>query len=85
LEGYNNREQEGVLQTMTKHNSKYPNKADFEPNIDRYSNDGTDTGELPLSDPAESNATKVFRENETNTDSEQEKSAFGENKELNKE
>ena len=62
---------------MAKKEDKYPNKADYEPNIDK---NAVDKGELPLSDPAESNATEVFRKNEAKTDDEQEQSAFGQNK-----
>lgn len=62
---------------MTKKHDKYPNKADYEPNVDK---NAEDTGELPLSDPAESNATEVFRENESKKEEEQHKSAFGQNK-----
>ena len=62
---------------MTKENDKYPNKADFEPNIDKNT---TEDGNLPLSDPSESNATEVFRKNEGKTDDENIPSAFGENK-----
>lgn len=64
---------------MTKPYSDYPNKADFEPNVDKHLKEGQDTGELPLADPAESNTTKEFRENETATEGEQRPSAFNEN------
>lgn len=63
---------------MTKKYENYPNKADYEPNIDKNTED---TGELPLSDPAESNATDVFRKNEAKTEEVEEQSAFGQNKE----
>lgn len=63
---------------MIKKNDNYPNKADFEPNVDKHS---VEKGELPLSDPAESNATEVFRKNEAKEEGEQEQSAFGYNKE----
>ena len=62
---------------MSKKNDKYPNKADYEPNIDK---NAVDNGELPLSDPSESNETEVFRQNEAKTDDVLEKSAFGQNK-----
>lgn len=62
---------------MTKKEDKYPNKADYEPNVDKNSEE---SGELPLSDPAESNATEVFRKNEAKVEGEQEQSAFGQNK-----
>lgn len=62
---------------MVKKNDKYPNKADYEPNVDKHSEE---KGELPLSDPAESNATEVFRKNEEKVEGEQEQSAFGQNK-----
>lgn len=56
----------------------YPNKEDFKPRIDKNMKD---TGELPLSDPAESNATETFRENEAKEDERTDKkSAFGQNK-----
>lgn len=63
---------------MTKKHEDYPNEKDYQPNVDKY---GKDTGELPLSDPAESNATKTFRENEAREDeAADEQSAFGQNK-----
>ena len=62
---------------MSKKNDKYPNKADYEPNIDKNT---VDNGELPLSDPSESNETEVFRQNEAKTDAVLDKSAFGQNK-----
>lgn len=62
---------------MSKKHDKYPNKADYEPNVDKNT---VDTGELPLSDPSESNATEVFRENEAKKEEEQKPSAFAENK-----
>lgn len=63
---------------MTKKHEDYPNEKDFQPNVDKY---GKDKGELPLADPSESNATKVFRENEGKEDEgTNEKSAFGQNK-----
>lgn len=67
---------------MTKKNDEYPNKADYEPNVDRHMNDEENLDELPLSDPSESNATKVFRENETKTNGENQPSAFHENKDI---
>ena len=69
---------------MAKENAKYPNKADYEPNVDKHTKDGTNLDELPLSDPSESNATKVFRENETGTDGDDKPSAFNENKNIEK-
>ncbi|QUW20984.1 hypothetical protein JSQ81_14325 [Sporosarcina sp. Marseille-Q4063] len=63
---------------MKKHEN-YPNKADFEPNVDKH---GKTNADLPLSDPAESNETEVFRENEykeTEKDI-QKPSAYGEHK-----
>lgn len=64
---------------MTKKHEDYPNEKDYEPNVDKY---GKDKGDLPLSDPAESNATKTFRENEAKEDNgTNEPSAFGQNKE----
>lgn len=63
---------------MTKKHEDYPNEKDFQPNVDKY---GKDNGELPLSDPSESNATKTFRENEAKEDTGDKKSAFGQNKE----
>ena len=62
---------------MSKKNDKYPNKADYEPNIDK---NAVDNGELPLSYLSESNETEVFRQNEAKTDDVLEKSAFGQNK-----
>lgn len=64
---------------MTKQDGKYPNKEDFEPNVDKHLKDDQNPGELPLSDPAESNTTKEFRENETATKGENKPSAFNEN------
>ena len=61
---------------MSKQDGKYPNKADYEPNIDKYLKEGINIDELPLSDPSESNATKVFRENEMKSKGENEPSAF---------
>ena len=69
---------------MTNPEDNYPNKTDYLPGLDKHSKDGTNLDELPLSDPAESNSTKVFRENETKTKGENEPSAFGENKNINK-
>jgi len=69
---------------MTKQDGKYPNKADYEPNVDKHMKDGTNLDELPLSDPSESNATKVFRENETKMKDENEPSAFNQNKDIKK-
>ena len=62
---------------MSKKQAKYPNKADYEPNIDEKT---VENGELPLSDPAESNESEVFRENEAKVEGEEEQSAFGQNK-----
>lgn len=62
---------------MTKENGKYPNKADYEPNVDK---NRKEDGELPLSDPSESNATEVFRKNESTKDDEHKPSAFSDNK-----
>lgn len=64
---------------MTKRNDQYPNKADYEPNVDKNMKEDANLKELPLADPAESNATKAFRENETTT-GENKQSAFGVNK-----
>ena len=64
---------------MMKKHENYPNKADFEPNIDKHLKDG-ETEELPLADPSESNATETFRINESIKKGEHEQSAFGVNK-----
>lgn len=69
---------------MAKRNSKYPNKSDYKPNVDMYMEIGESFGELPLSDPSESNSTKVFRKNESKTEGENEPSAFHQNKKRNK-
>lgn len=62
-------------------NKDYPNKKDFQPRVDK---NAQDEDALPLSDPAESNATKIFRENEGKEDEgADEQSAFGQNKEKN--
>ena len=61
---------------MTNHEN-YPNKSDFEPKGHRH---GKADGELPLSDPAESIETEVFRENEFKEKGEDKPSAYGENK-----
>ena len=65
---------------MTNKKSNYPNKADYEPNVDRHMEAGESIEELPLSDPSESDATKVFRKNELKTAGEDEPSAFAQNK-----
>jgi len=62
---------------MSKKIDKYPNKADYEPNIDKHS---TEDGELHLADPSESNETEVFRKNESKKADENRPSAFSENK-----
>ena len=62
---------------MSKKNDKYPNKADYEPNVDKHSKED---GELPLADPSESNETEVFRKNESKKADENMPSAFNENK-----
>lgn len=63
---------------MTKNHENYPNEEDYKPKIDKY---GKDNGELPLADPAESNSTKTFRENEAREDERaNKKSAFGQSK-----
>lgn len=62
---------------MSKKMDKYPNKKDYEPYIGKYAKDD---GELPLADPSESNATEVFRKNESKQDEEQHQSAYGQNK-----
>ncbi len=59
---------------------KYPNKLDFLPNVDKHSTEFAQFDELPLADPSESNATKVFRTNEAQKIGENEPSAFGQNK-----
>ena len=64
---------------MMKKHENYPNKADFEPNIDKHLKDG-ETEEFPLADPSESNATEAFRNNESIKKVEHEQSAFGVNK-----
>ncbi len=59
-------------------NKRYPNKEDYEKNIYAHAENPE---ELPLADPAESNATKVFRKNEAKEDQDDsEQSAFGQNK-----
>lgn len=61
-----------------KKNKDYPNKEDYEKNIYAHAENPE---ELPLADPSESNATKVFRDNEAKEDAGDAKpSAFGENK-----
>lgn len=63
---------------MPKKNQDYPNAEDFQPKVDHNTKDAD---ALPLSDPAESNATKTFRENEGKEDEgTDEQSAFGKNK-----
>jgi hypothetical protein len=63
---------------MQKHEN-YPNKTDFEPKVDKH---GKPDADLPLSDPAESNETEVFRENEfKETEKDVQKpSAYGDHK-----
>jgi len=62
---------------MSKKMDKYPNKADYEPNVDKHS---SEDGELHLADPSESNETEVFRKNEFKKSDESKPSAFSENK-----
>lgn len=58
-------------------NKPYPNKEDYEKNIYAHAEN---PDELPLADPAESNATKTFRENAAKEDEgTDEPSAFGQN------
>lgn len=64
---------------MNNRHENYPNKADFEPNIDKNLKDG-ETEELPLADPSESNATQSFRESESKQGGKEQQSAFGVNK-----
>ena len=66
-----------LIKIMSKKIDKYPNKADYEPNVDKH---GKEDGELPLADPSESNETEVFRKNETKKSDENKPSAFSENK-----
>ena len=49
---------------MTVNDGKYPNKKDLEPKVTKKGNQVGPTDELPLSDPADSNFTHEFRENE---------------------
>lgn len=63
---------------MTNKNDKYPNEEDYKPKVDKHS---VEKGELPLSDPAESNVTEVFRKNEAKEEGAQQQSVFGQNKE----
>ena len=64
---------------MTKHEN-YPNKDDFKPKTNKH---GKTEEELPLSDPAESIETEVFRENENKEKGEDKPSAYGEHKKRN--
>ncbi|MFS0576830.1 hypothetical protein AB1K83_14420 [Sporosarcina sp. 179-K 3D1 HS] len=59
---------------MITNKDKYPNKEDYEPRgIVR-------SGELPLSDPSDSNVSDVFRKNELTKTGANKPSAFNENK-----
>lgn len=65
---------------MKKKHENYPNKADFEPNVDKNLSD-EEMDALPLADPAESNDTESFRDIESTEHEEDQQSAFGVNKE----
>jgi hypothetical protein len=61
---------------MTKSDGKYPNKKDLEPKVAGVTN----SDELPLADPADSNTWDVFRKNVQETTGENDQSAYGANK-----
>lgn len=64
---------------MKNKHENYPNKADFEPNIDKNLSE-EEIDALPLADPSESNDTESFRDKEATKEDEEKQSAFGVNK-----
>ncbi|MBD7908745.1 hypothetical protein [Sporosarcina gallistercoris] len=66
---------------MTIQDGKYPNKEDLEPKVPKPGKPAGPTDELPLSDPADSNFTHEFRENEKDKTAEHAPSAYTENEE----
>ncbi|WP_432353894.1 hypothetical protein [Sporosarcina sp. A2] len=64
---------------MTIQDGTYPNKHDLEPKVKKQGKVARPTDELPLSDPADSNFTQEFRENEHDETGEQTPSIFTEN------
>lgn len=69
---------------MKNKHENYPNKADFEPNIDKNLSD-EEIDALPLADPSESNDTESFRDKEATNEDNEKQSAFGINKESSQE
>lgn len=64
---------------MTIKDGKYPNKKDLEPKIPKQGKPAGPANELPLSDPADSNFTHEFLENEQDKTGEHDPSIFKEN------
>ncbi len=66
---------------MTIKDGKYPNKEDLEPKVPKQGKPAGPADELPLSDPADSNYTHEFLENERDETGEHAPSIFTENEE----
>ncbi|REB06038.1 hypothetical protein DVB69_13970 [Sporosarcina sp. BI001-red] len=66
---------------MTIKDGKYPNKEDLEPKVPKQGKPAGPADELPLSDPADSNFTHEYLENEPDKMGEQVPSVFKENEE----
>lgn len=66
---------------MTNLNGDYPNKKDYEIKVeDTAKNQAVRPKELPLADPADSDSTTVFRENEQDDTGKHKPSAYSQNK-----
>lgn len=61
---------------MTKSDGKYPNKEDLKPKVPGVTN----SDELPLADPSDSNTSEVFLKNAQEKSGEHKQSAYGANK-----
>ncbi|WP_039042666.1 hypothetical protein [Sporosarcina sp. ZBG7A] len=66
---------------MTIKDGKYPNKEDLEPKVPKQGKPAGPADELPLSDPADSNFTQEFLENEREKTGEHAPSVFKESEE----
>ncbi|MDW0108501.1 hypothetical protein QT716_00400 [Sporosarcina aquimarina] len=64
---------------VTIKDGKYPNKKDLEPKVPKPGKVAGPSDELPLSDPADSNFSYEFRDNEQDTTGERDSSLFKEN------
>ena len=58
---------------MTIQDGKYPNKKDLEPKVKKKNNKVGPADELPLADPADSNVTHEYHEEEEKTPKSNEK------------